>query len=333
MHSVRGQLYRSMATLAELATHCGLSKSTISRALRDHPEIAKETCARVQAAAAEIGYHTDPLRSMAGERMRRARLAPLVVVTKEPMPRGHMRLKVQLERQAMQRGFEVHALSLEAHNNDAVALCAAIMALEPAAVALANGLTSYDLDLPYDRLAVIGLSTAYRFDALPRVTFDLTALMIRAWHQAKALGWKRIGWCTFSHTPASEACMVRLGLVDQFNKVDGNTIPAFDGFFTDAAAVRAWVSEHRPDGVISLHNGAWWWLREDPALANIPMFSLQLDERHIGLCAGYLVPSAEIASCTYSEIERLIQERRQSTPTKPRVTLVVPEWSPAPGIG
>ena len=322
-----------MATLAELAAHCGLSKSTISRALRDHPEIAKETCARVQAAALEIGYQTDPLRSLAGERMRRARLAPLVVVTKEPMPRGHMRLKVQLERQALQRGFEVHALSLEAHEDNSSALCEAILALDPTAVVLANGLASHDLDLPYDRLPTIGIGNAYRFDDLPRVTFDLTALMLRAWQQAKALGWKRIGWCTFSHTPASEPCLVRLGLAAQFNKMDDNPVPPFDGFFNDAAAVRAWATKHRLDGVIGLHNGVWWWLREDPALARIPMFSLQLDERHLGLCAGYLIPSTEMALCVYSEIERLLQERRQGNQSKLRLTLVVPEWNSAPGVG
>ena len=43
-------------TLQDLADRLGVARSTISRALRDDPQISPPTCARVQALASEVGY-------------------------------------------------------------------------------------------------------------------------------------------------------------------------------------------------------------------------------------------------------------------------------------
>lgn len=45
-----------MATLNDIAARAGLSKSTVSKALRGSSDIKPETCARVRAIAAELGY-------------------------------------------------------------------------------------------------------------------------------------------------------------------------------------------------------------------------------------------------------------------------------------
>ena len=43
-------------TMSDIAAALGLHPSTVSLALKDSPRIAKETRARVQAIAAEMGY-------------------------------------------------------------------------------------------------------------------------------------------------------------------------------------------------------------------------------------------------------------------------------------
>ena len=49
-------MMRSRTTLKTLARHLGLSITTVSRALKDGPEVKPETIARVKTAAAELGY-------------------------------------------------------------------------------------------------------------------------------------------------------------------------------------------------------------------------------------------------------------------------------------
>jgi len=48
-------------TMQQIADKAGVSRMTVSRALRQAPEIAKGTCARIQAVAAKLGYWPDPL--------------------------------------------------------------------------------------------------------------------------------------------------------------------------------------------------------------------------------------------------------------------------------
>ena len=50
--------------MADIARKVGLGRSTVSMALRNHPEIALATRRRVQKAAEELGYLPDPLLSL-----------------------------------------------------------------------------------------------------------------------------------------------------------------------------------------------------------------------------------------------------------------------------
>ena len=53
---LRKKLYMSAVTIKDLASHLGVSISTISRALRNHPDISVETKSLVMNVAKELGY-------------------------------------------------------------------------------------------------------------------------------------------------------------------------------------------------------------------------------------------------------------------------------------
>src|SRR5947209_13122310 len=67
-----------MATIADIARQLGLSPSTVSRALADHPHINDATKRRVRACAEELDYH--PNRLARGLRAGRTRTLGLVVL-------------------------------------------------------------------------------------------------------------------------------------------------------------------------------------------------------------------------------------------------------------
>lgn len=48
-------------SMRDIAERLNVSKATVSRALRNSPEISKKLCKRVQAVAAELGYTPDPM--------------------------------------------------------------------------------------------------------------------------------------------------------------------------------------------------------------------------------------------------------------------------------
>lgn len=63
----------STPSLQQVATAAGVSLMTVSRALRNHPEIAAATRDRIVALAEKIGYRTDPFVSRAMSRARKGR--------------------------------------------------------------------------------------------------------------------------------------------------------------------------------------------------------------------------------------------------------------------
>ena len=62
----------------QIAKLTGYSRSTVSRALVNHPLIATETKRRVNQAAKELGYQTNPLVSMLTAQIRKSRVSPTV---------------------------------------------------------------------------------------------------------------------------------------------------------------------------------------------------------------------------------------------------------------
>jgi LacI family transcriptional regulator len=67
---------RTPANLSQIARHLGLSVTTVSRALKDGPEVHPETRTRVQAAAAEFGY----VPNLAGRALRTGRTGNLTAI-------------------------------------------------------------------------------------------------------------------------------------------------------------------------------------------------------------------------------------------------------------
>ena len=61
-------------SLRQLAHKLGLSHTTVSEALRDHPRVHRDTRTRVQAAAKTAGYRFNPLASSLLSEVRRTRL-------------------------------------------------------------------------------------------------------------------------------------------------------------------------------------------------------------------------------------------------------------------
>ncbi|NED67326.1 LacI family DNA-binding transcriptional regulator, partial [Streptomyces sp. SID10244] len=52
---------RRAATIRDVAAHAGVSKSVVSRVVRDEPNVSEERRERVRAAMAELGYRPNSI--------------------------------------------------------------------------------------------------------------------------------------------------------------------------------------------------------------------------------------------------------------------------------
>src|ERR1700748_1389319 len=81
--------------MEDIAFAAGVSRSTVSRALRNDPRLKSETCARVQKMAAELGYRPNPFVATLMADLQRKRRpstsSTLAVVTPHPSREGWRR--------------------------------------------------------------------------------------------------------------------------------------------------------------------------------------------------------------------------------------------------
>lgn len=100
-------------TVAEVAAAAGVSPSTVSRALRNHPRLPPATCERIQALAEAIGYRPDPLISaLLARRFQKggAEIGTIAYVTAFPTRDGWRRWFFEqvfegAQAQALKRGY------------------------------------------------------------------------------------------------------------------------------------------------------------------------------------------------------------------------------------
>lgn len=92
-----------MVRLKDIAEVAGVSVMTVSKALRDKPDLSAGTKSRIQALARQMGYVPDA--SASGLRNRKTRLLGLVIPA--PTDPVYSRVLLALESQAHERGFDL----------------------------------------------------------------------------------------------------------------------------------------------------------------------------------------------------------------------------------
>jgi LacI family transcriptional regulator len=92
-----------MVRLKDMARHAGVSVMTVSKALRDEPDVSAATKARIKALAQQMGYVPDS--SAQGLRTRTTRLLGLVVPsTMNPI---YARMAFAIEQRVQEQGYEL----------------------------------------------------------------------------------------------------------------------------------------------------------------------------------------------------------------------------------
>ncbi|MEX2606112.1 MAG: LacI family DNA-binding transcriptional regulator [Kiritimatiellia bacterium] len=108
-------------TLKDIADAVGVSHSTVSRALRDHPRISRKTRIRIQNLANEMGYRPDPalsaLAAYRTEKTPRSNYGKIAILTHKSVDKtesGHLSENIDgIRVRADKVGFEAEVFQLE----------------------------------------------------------------------------------------------------------------------------------------------------------------------------------------------------------------------------
>ena len=254
--------YRRL-TLREVAAAAGVSKSVAQRALSGHPGVAASTAEKVRGVAADLGYRPDPaLAKLAAARWRSSEVSSgttvawLVDHSKPGAPTNPAQkvMTEALEREADKRGYRVARFTCAEQGPDRLATILVARGIE--IVLTANLIdTAWVSAFPWHRFRCVAVSLGEVRPPIPLIHRNIQECVETGWRMLKERGCGRIGSLLYegdiyAHTRMAHAEIL---LMMAMNKQGAGTPPPlFLHYHGDPASqIRAYLREHRPDGLLA----------------------------------------------------------------------------------
>lgn len=335
----------SAPTLRSLARTLGLSRTTVSDALRGSPRVDPGTAARVRKAAREAGYRRNPLAGALMSELRRSRGTAFrgvlaAVDFNEPdrpdaAARFHKELVTGAEERAADLGFKVERFSVGRAGLSVQRLDSILQSRGIHGVILLPAWDEPDLsNLDWSRYA--GIYTDYIIErpALHSVCSDHYRSLLAALQRLALLGYKRPGLFLQKHQ--DERLQYRWAASFRAFQESHTGVravpPLIVDVFTQEDFTR-WFRRYKPDVVIGHHTVAIDWMEDCgadvPASNGFVSLNVLTKTRP---CAGLdLQPRALGARATELLIAQL-QRNETGIPEWPSTTTIPARWVDGPTL-
>ncbi len=259
-------------TQSDLAARLGVHPATVSLALRNSPTISMEMRRRVQALAAELGYHPDPALSalMAYRSQRQAAQRPVHVVAYvtdwytefgwKKMP-AHAGFHAGAERKAAQLGYRLEHFWLGAEGMNARRLSRILHTRRITGVLLATHRHDREgpLELEWEQISGVRIDYHPRSPALNAVTNHQTAMVRTAYRKALEAGCRRVGLVMPREFDEQVDWAWSAGFLLEQDRAGADRIPILyhdarresRGGGPGVAPFAAWLKAYRPDVILA----------------------------------------------------------------------------------
>jgi DNA-binding LacI/PurR family transcriptional regulator len=331
----------------QLAKLCGVSRSTVSLALRDSPLIAAATRARIRQLAARLGYHPDPAIALQMARIARRSGAATgeTIALLSPWPEDRAwRSNWILEQfhdgiieQATELGYRVEEFWLRAPGMNGARLR---QIFEFRGIRGVVGLNHPDSAggrlIDFSGMAAVVLGRTLAEPGVPAVDHDHFGGMRLALAQLTARGYQRIGLALFDDwEERARTChqWEAAFALHQQSIPAGNRVPVFVGLKNQTGRLAAWFQRHRPDAVVSAHHWGRALLPEArSAAARDAGFACLMWRQASDACAGVDMHCTAAGRIAAAMVHARLTA--QSTPALPplQTTLVAGVWRDGPSL-
>lgn len=257
------------ATIIDLARLAGVSKMTVSRALRGERGISAATRERIQALANKMGYRPDPAVSELMGRLRKSRLAGLETLawlTTYPTIGGWKTNPgtCDMYRGASERaghlGFRLEEFSLNTPGMTPRRLSNILYNQGIRGIVLAPLVEHGTIEgFAWQHFATACCGHSLLSPAMHRVSVDQFDVLRLAWSELTALGYRRIGLCVSANDND------RIGhrwqavqLVEHETAAESERVPPMLTDDWTPAVFRRWFEANRPDVVLTMAEVQGW---------------------------------------------------------------------------
>jgi LacI family transcriptional regulator len=335
---------RTALTMSELAKVAGVSKMTVSLALRGHEKISAPTRERIRALADKMGYRPNPLVQTLMANLRSTRPtnyhSTIAWITAFPTRDGWSRHWVhkQYHQGAVARaaalGYKIETFWALAPRMNGAALTRMLLTRGIRGLIIspvADPGTRLDIDWSHFSCATIGYS--FTEPRLHRAAANLREGMTRALSECQSRGFKRIGFALPASTDARVNHSWLAGYLawQQFiPKKDRLPVLLEDGPLENQ--LPGWLNAHNPDVIISPNSEFLRWL---PALGkrvpeDISLITLSYPDDKDGTIAtlsGINQNNFSIGEASVDLVVSQLQHNDTGLPGHPRVMLIDGFWN------
>lgn len=261
---------RIRVTLDDIARRTGVSKATVSLALRHHPRIPETTRRRICKAADHLGYRPDPALARLAAHRWRSRVAPsgstiAFVTTNHPTGDYVLDTGAIAGARAQAEAFGYSLEHFRFENYGGAAHLGAVIFNRGIRGVLLGQLMRSDFcgEFPWHHFSVVGCNVGFFRPPVHVVMPDHAHALVEAWHQASRRGYRRIGVVLFEEEHAvDEFDKTAAALYCQDKQAPGLArIPVLHTPPDGQAAFAAWLRRERPDAVLGFNDLIEWWLR------------------------------------------------------------------------
>lgn len=328
----------NVVTLEQIATVCGVSRASVSFALRGRQGVSKTLRARIMATAKEMGYRPNPLVAAHMTHVRshhgspyQATVALLQFTGNDP--ENHRKALNRLHRagateRTKQLGYNLEAFNLSSGQEVNAAL-ARILSHRGIHGILIGALDTVEaqLDFKWDDFSTVAIGYSLVDPVLHRASYDNYNGMSTIVHELLAAGYQRLA-LTIDMTSDQRSHHYSLANFAAWQKTSKTKrpVPVLVIPQTDETAFRKWFERHRPDAIISLNPHIPTWL--DRLGVRVP--------EDVGLATTYLQPRdkrAGMFQCpedvAAAAVDLLVAEllgNSRGVPERPKLVFVPGRW-------
>ena len=332
-------------TIRTLAKAAGVSKTTISLALRDHPRIRPEVRERIQRLAAESGYRANALVANLFAQLRSSKTAAyqstlgLLCVARNP---SELETVVTFRSwiagcraRATEQGYGFDQLWLYEPGISPARLVKILDARNIRGLAVVGFYEGEAISQAFDpiwqRSAAVAIGTRPIWPVIHFVSNDQYVTVFRAVREVAALGYRRFGLCLGSHidnivenkfTAGFHAARQRLALEQD--------VPVFDLQTDGKKSFAVWLKRHRPEVILTIHPEVKEWVASlglnvpgDIGLVHLDKTSETLD------WAGMQQNNELIGRSAIDMVIGQIHRNESGVPPIQKSMLINSTWSPA----
>ena len=322
-----------------------MSKNTVSLALRNDPQISEATRTRIQGIAREMGYQLNPIVSNLMAQLRSSRQSPTTATLalinaneNEHAFEEHPTIPRYVSgcrKRSQHLGYSMDTFWLNDPDLDASRLHRILVSRGIRGAVIVGLMNSNRLPESYNLIwnsfpcIVTGVRT--RSPALSFASTDHHIIALRAFENARALGYKRPGLVLDQTIDDLVEGRFTAGYrIGQSALPDDQRLNPFyevSAVAHDRAPFQAWYQREKPDVIFTLYNGVRTWLEEMGLAIPRDIGLIQLEWRHDRPeWAGMDQHNDLSGEAAVDMVISMIHGNENGVPPFPRATLISGSW-------